>query len=96
MVFEGLGSPCTSESRPMKLDGPTLRHRNAATNEESSDWADNGAATSSAVATRRDRCMTDFVGVVILCGTQCGGGSTLELIVAEREGKIEVSLVARF
>src|ERR1043166_4592577 len=31
-VFDGLGMPCTSETRPMKLDGPTFRHRRGETN----------------------------------------------------------------
>src|SRR5438045_1235111 len=55
--------PCTSETRPMKLDGPTFRHRNVATTEESSICAGTGAARATAAApattvSTRNRCMT--------------------------------------
>src|SRR5215218_2957379 len=43
--------PCTSERRPMKFDGPTLRQRNTLTTEESSICADTGAANAMALAT---------------------------------------------
>jgi hypothetical protein len=39
----------------MKLDGPTFRHRNALTTEESSVCADNGAASTTAAVTVRNR-----------------------------------------
>src|ERR1041385_3043652 len=62
-VFDGLGMPCTAETRPMKLDGPTFRHRNVATMEESSICADTGAAKATAATpattvSTRNRCMT--------------------------------------
>src|ERR1051325_8864649 len=39
-VFDGPGMPTTADSRPMKFAGPTVRHRKAATTDESSDWAE--------------------------------------------------------
>src|SRR5205823_5404712 len=39
-VFDGPGMPCTSDTRPMKLAGPTVRHRKPETMEESSVCAD--------------------------------------------------------
>src|SRR5262249_54210601 len=57
--------PCTSDRRPMKFDGPTLRHRNAETTLESKDCAASGAlkTTAAAKAAReRDRCMTNPSG----------------------------------
>src|SRR5215217_4811126 len=62
-VFDGAGIPTTSETRPMKFDGPTLRHRKTETTEESSTcaeaWAPNAitvAAPATAVS-KRDRCI---------------------------------------
>src|SRR5689334_22893830 len=49
-VLDGLGMPCTSDTRPMKFDGPTLRHRNAATTDESSICAEAGAAIATAAS----------------------------------------------
>ena len=43
-VLEGLGIPTTSDSRPMKLAGPTVRQRKPAAVAESSVWAASGAA----------------------------------------------------
>src|SRR4029078_3233357 len=63
IVFDGAGMPCTSERRPMKFDGPTLRQRNTPTTEESSACADRGAANAMALAapttavTRRCPCI---------------------------------------
>src|ERR1051326_5200822 len=53
--------PCTSESRPLKFDGPTLRQRNPATMEESNVCAESGAAISAAPTAARKlaRCMTN-------------------------------------
>src|SRR3954470_19480966 len=46
-VFDGPGMPTTSERRPMKLAGPTVRQRNPETMEESSACADTGTANAS-------------------------------------------------
>src|SRR5258708_21883576 len=62
IVFDGLGMPTTSDSRPMKFAGPTVRQRKPATIAESSvcDEATR-ALRSSAVAaaseSRRRSCM---------------------------------------
>src|SRR5215467_1226411 len=64
-VFDGLGMPCTSDSRPMKFDGPTLRHLKAAMTLESSVCAGSGAPKTTAAVTaarKRDRCMTNPSG----------------------------------
>src|ERR1043165_3989473 len=45
-VFDGPGIPTTSERRPMKLAGPTVRQRKPDTMEESSACADTGAANA--------------------------------------------------
>src|SRR4051812_29234337 len=49
-VLEGPGMPTTSESRPWKFAGPTVRHRNPATVAESSGWAQAGTAPASSAA----------------------------------------------
>src|ERR1051325_821493 len=70
MVLDGLGIPCTSERRPMKLDGPTLRQRKALMTVESSVWAERGAP-SARPATRernRARCIRD----PYMCGVSMG------------------------
>src|SRR5215212_4877960 len=68
-VFDGAGMPCTSETRPMKFDGPTFRHRNTETIEESSTCAEAWAPKAIAVAapttavSKRDGCIR-----ILLCG----------------------------
>src|SRR5688500_18014216 len=44
-VFDGPGIPATSERRPMKFAGPTVRHRKPATVAESRVWAVAAGAT---------------------------------------------------
>src|SRR5262245_36707812 len=60
-VLDGPGIPTTSERRPMKLAGPTVRQRKPLTTVESSDCAASGSAIAPhAKATseaRRMRCM---------------------------------------
>ena len=46
IVLDGLGMPTTSERRPMKLAGPTVRQRIPATVAESSAWAPRAEASS--------------------------------------------------
>src|SRR5207253_906992 len=53
-VLDGPGMPTTSESRPWKFAGPTVRHLKPATVAGSSDWARSGAAPSSAAAPRSE------------------------------------------
>src|SRR5207237_777109 len=50
-VFDGPGIPCTSDTRPMKLAGPTVRQRKPATTVESRVCAE--ADDANAAATRR-------------------------------------------
>src|SRR6185437_14771172 len=75
-VLDGPGMPCTSETRPLKLDGPTARQGNPATNEESSICADAGvliatnvAAPARAVSTR-NRCIANPASGGECCGTR--------------------------
>src|SRR6185437_14426919 len=64
-VLDGLGMPCTSETRPLKFAGPTFRHRKAATTVLSNACADRVVARAAAIATpettviNRDRCISN-------------------------------------
>src|SRR3954467_13353645 len=54
-VFDGPGMPTTSVVRPMKLEGPTDRHRKPETVAESSICADSAPGSSSAAAAVNER-----------------------------------------
>ena len=67
-VLDGPAIPCTSETRPLKLAGPTFRQRNAETIELSRACAKAEVVTPSASATpqtavmKRDGCMSNYAG----------------------------------
>src|SRR5690348_5510856 len=66
MVLEGLGMPTASDSRPMKLAGPGVRHLKPATLAESSVCAEAGAeiisASPAVMNDKRCRCIDIRVG----------------------------------
>src|SRR6185437_280549 len=93
-VLDGPGMPCTSDTRPLKFEGPTARHGNPATNVESSDCAEAGALSETTVAaparavSTRNRCIANPASGGECCGTRKDITATRRLgrvlIVGER------------